>query len=399
LQPARERVARFGYYPHRINPMNPGHFVKVFDVLDSGYRDWTFPAFGLLFLVIGIGIVAFPKILKATGVPYMSTFRPRTFMGYAFIVFSLLWTGMTFYGTYSQHLRHRTLAQNNGCRVVEGPVEYFIPMPYEGHSEESFFVSGMPFHYSDFNITDGFNNTSSHGGPINASSYVRICYDPAGNVILRLEIRDFKGTLKDYSKPDNIFFPGSHDVPGGVRKNPATGAWWESYAFIAAYLLDALAIWALFLPYLRTFIRIKTIPLRDCVLTSTLPAGRKIKLRNSMMYWDRDEGTIWLRPRGFNSFKIHQMVAKLNVDADGKTISEEEIRLSSGFPFVTALFLWAAYRLFTTVDPPLPTPFIAIVPVFVVIAGFINLRVFRSRMETVAQDALAELREVAQAQR
>jgi hypothetical protein len=32
---------------------------------------------------------------------------------------------------------------------------------------------------------------ASHGGPIGADSYVRICYDPKSNTILRLEIRDF----------------------------------------------------------------------------------------------------------------------------------------------------------------------------------------------------------------
>ena len=34
--------------------MNPDRFVKVFDIVDSGFKDWTFPAFGLIFVVIGI---------------------------------------------------------------------------------------------------------------------------------------------------------------------------------------------------------------------------------------------------------------------------------------------------------------------------------------------------------
>lgn len=94
--------------------------------------------------------------------------------------------------TYSQHLRHQSLAEGNACRIVEGHVENFVPMPYGGHSSESFVVSGVTFRYSDFNVTDAFNNTASHGGPIRSDSYVRICYDPSDKAILRLEVRDPK---------------------------------------------------------------------------------------------------------------------------------------------------------------------------------------------------------------
>jgi len=59
-------------------------------------------------------------------------------------------------------------------------------MPYTGHADESFNVAGVHFRYSDFGATDAFNNTASHGGPITKDSYVRICYDPSGNAILRL---------------------------------------------------------------------------------------------------------------------------------------------------------------------------------------------------------------------
>ena len=77
-------------------------------------------------------------------------------------------------------------------------------MPYAGHASESFSVSGVDFRYSDFNVTDAFNNAASHGGPINANSYVRICYDPQDNAILRLEIRGFEGEVKDYAGWRNI---------------------------------------------------------------------------------------------------------------------------------------------------------------------------------------------------
>src|SRR5712672_2359817 len=157
--------------------MNNDNFVKVFDIVDSGFRNWTFSAFGLIFVVVGIIIFVFPRIIKAIGIPNLNfESKSRTFFRYSFLGFAILWTAGTFFATYSVHLRHKALAEQNRCRVVEGTVEHFVPMPHSGHAQESFSVAGVPFRYSDFTITDGFNNTSSHGGPIRSNSYVRICY-------------------------------------------------------------------------------------------------------------------------------------------------------------------------------------------------------------------------------
>jgi hypothetical protein len=164
--------------------MSSDHFVKVFDVLDSGFKDWYFSAFGLIFVLIGVGVALSPE--------------RRGFFRYGMLGFAILWTTASFLATFAAHLRHKELAQENFCSVVEGPIEHFIPMPSGGHAQESFSVSGVPFNYSDFMSTDAFNNAASYGGPIKSDSYVRICYDPSENAILRLEIRDFKGKLKDY---------------------------------------------------------------------------------------------------------------------------------------------------------------------------------------------------------
>ncbi len=116
-----------------------GHFFKVFDVLDSGFKDWTFSAFGLIFVAIGSVIFFFPNLIRAAGIPYLNVqSRLRTFSRYGFIGFAILWTSITFFATYSQYLRHRALAQENRCRAVEGAVEHFVPMPYGGHAQNSF---------------------------------------------------------------------------------------------------------------------------------------------------------------------------------------------------------------------------------------------------------------------
>jgi hypothetical protein len=142
----------------------------------------------------------------------------------------------------------------------------------------------------------------------------------------------------------------------------------------------------------------------DCIIPKSLEAGRKIKLRNSIVYWDMEARTIWLRPRGFNLVQIPLMVAKLNVDASRKAIAEYETRFSSGFPFVMILFLWTAYRLFYATMPasanlPSSALFVGIAAVFFVVAGFINLRILRSRMDRLIEDALSELKEMHKTQR
>jgi hypothetical protein len=379
--------------------MNTGHFVKVFDVLDSGFRTWTFPAFGLIFVAVGIVIFAFPTIIRMTGIPYLNIRSwSQTIFRYSFLGFAVFWTATAFLGTYSEHVRHKALAQENKCRVVEGPVEHFVPMPRSGHPVESFSVSGIPFRYSDFIVTDGFNNTSSHGGPITSDSYVRICYDPSGNVILRLEIRDFTGRPKDYARQESILStPKNNENISG--KKPAIHIPWYGNLFIFLFILDFIAIQALFIPYMRTFFRLKTTAVRDCVIPYALDVGKKIKLRNSMIYWDVKTRAIWLRPRGFNLFQMPLMAATLNIGANDKSISRYDIRFSSGAPFVMALFLWTAYVFFSAVMPanidwPSLAPLIGISALMVLVVGFINLRILRSRMEKLVQDVLSELNEM-----
>jgi hypothetical protein len=375
--------------------MDTDHFVKVFDILDSGYRDWTFPAFGLIFIVVGIVILAFPKFLKAIGIPYLNL--KSTFSRYFFLGFAVLWTTFAFLQTYLIYLHHRSLTQENRCRVVEGPVEGFVPMPYGGHAQEIFYVSGVRFSYSDFEITDGFNNTSSHGGPINASSYVRICYDPAGNVILRLEIRDFKRELKDYGKAQNS--SPWYDLRKENEKNPPIKVPWDVNLFFLVnpfvflvILFDFVAIVALFPLYLRTFFRIKAMAPSNCSVPAGLEPNKKTKLRNSMIYWDTTQQVVWLRPRGYNLFQIPSGAAMLKLDEGGTSIRASEIRLSPGIPVVMILimivFVWTVYRVSSSMQVA------GVAALMVLIVGTLGFSRLVSRMTILVDDALDELKEM-----
>ena len=86
-----------------------------------------------------------------------------------------------------QYLRLRSAYKRHDFLVVEGYVTDLRPMPYQGHQDECFTVQPATFCYSDYDVSPGFNNSASHGGPIREGLPVRVSY--VGGTILRLEIR------------------------------------------------------------------------------------------------------------------------------------------------------------------------------------------------------------------
>ncbi len=82
--------------------------------------------------------------------------------------------------SFMHHCRALEYLKHEPHQKVEGVVSQFDPMPASGHKNESFNVNGVPFKYSDFDLTNpGFRNTTSHGGPIKDGLPVRIWYKPA----------------------------------------------------------------------------------------------------------------------------------------------------------------------------------------------------------------------------
>ncbi len=155
----------------------------VFDVAQVGFKDWSFSAFGLIFIVIGVGMLIYRWKNPAKD----STFRTRIFP-YAFTAFACFWTATSFWATYSGYSHLRNALHNGKYTIVEGTVTDFVPMPYTGHAMEKFNVNGHHYEYSDFVVVAGFNNTQSHGGPIRQGLKVRIA--DVGGQIARLEIEE-----------------------------------------------------------------------------------------------------------------------------------------------------------------------------------------------------------------
>lgn len=152
----------------------------VFDVADAGYKSWSFPAHGLVMIIVGAFLVAARKNLP--GEWWKNRPRASAAFAFFFLGFAVLWTSVSFIATYRDFAKASTAQKEGRARVVEGLVTDFKSMP----KRESFCVQSQCFQYSDYIITAGFNNMSSHGGPIKAGLPVRITY--SGNTILKLEV-------------------------------------------------------------------------------------------------------------------------------------------------------------------------------------------------------------------
>jgi hypothetical protein len=158
--------------------MIPDQYRVVFDLSQKGFQ-WGFPAFGLIFAVIG-GV--FIWLGRRNRWPLS-----RSFVGYFMVGFACLWSGLAFATMFHEYLNLRSAYRHGQFSVVEGSVTNFRPMPYQGHQDECFFVQSDTFCYSDYVVTAGFNNSASHGGPIREGLPVRVSY--IGNTIVRLEVR------------------------------------------------------------------------------------------------------------------------------------------------------------------------------------------------------------------
>jgi hypothetical protein len=267
-----------------------------------------------------------------------------------------------------------------------------------GPKGESFSVSGVSFSYADSRVTDAFNHTSYYGGPLKSDADVRICYDPSDRAILRLEIRGFTGEVKNYARPWTFFFTAEHfggqnADPG--RQRPRFETPWSAYLAFAVAALDFIAIQLLFLPYLRTFFRLKSAALLNCSVPSSLESGTRIKLRNSMIWWDLEARAIWLRPRGLNALAVPFMVARLDVDANGTSVAAGQIRLSSGLPFAAALLFLSNYMTFKSIFPHPDMSALAFFLAFnglgLSMVGYFAVRLLLSRMGILVGEAVTEL--------
>lgn len=155
------------------------HYVIIFDAAAHPYRNLGFLLPGVAFMMVGALLVFRPEALGAFGIRAVPFFR------WFFLLFAVLWTAAVGGTVLNDNMKAQRSLKSGDCKIVEGRVEHFHPMPWTGHDMESIDVNGVQFSYSDYVGTAGFNNTESHGGPIREGMTVRICYREGE--ILRLE--------------------------------------------------------------------------------------------------------------------------------------------------------------------------------------------------------------------
>jgi hypothetical protein len=162
-------------------------YIEYFNLLNTGFKDFIDVIPGIIFMVIGIaGLVLVIKFRNKLTVAFFHWKLLLIFFS-VWTVFTIFWTALVLPSTLGEYLTLRNVLISNEFKTVEGIVSNFHPMPYEGHEEETFTVQGIRFSYSDYIATNAFNNTKSHGGPIDEGKAVKIDY--YNGKILRLWIK------------------------------------------------------------------------------------------------------------------------------------------------------------------------------------------------------------------
>jgi hypothetical protein len=157
-------------------------YVTAFDAAEAPYFNLGLQGPGVM--LAGSAIAAFrPGWLKRLGFGRLFDRPDVNWLGLAF---AICWLSTVSFFLYRSAAHARELAASGRCRTVEGQVANFHPMPYGGHARERFDVDGVPFSYSDFEITGAFNTSAAHGGPIRDGLPVRICH--LDGLILRLDV-------------------------------------------------------------------------------------------------------------------------------------------------------------------------------------------------------------------
>lgn len=158
------------------------HYRMVFDVMSGDSAGWWFVLAGLAPICAALVILAARRWVPDLG------WRGEGWLPFLLIVLGIAWMLGTFSTIHGARTGLRLALREGRFEVVEGTVTNFSPMPYEGHRDETFEVDGHRYAYSDYVLTQGFNNTASHGGPIREGLRVRIA--DVGGIIARLEIAD-----------------------------------------------------------------------------------------------------------------------------------------------------------------------------------------------------------------
>lgn len=153
---------------------------KYFDIVESGDKTFWYSGIGLTCFILFFLFFLFFLFRKGT--------RQQKGIALFLTIFAFIWTSISWITGGALYNESIDALRKNKYSTVSGFVTEFDPMPKEGHKNESFKVNGIKFEYSDFEISCGFNNTKSHGGPIDEGKFVKINYYKG--LIIQLWVKD-----------------------------------------------------------------------------------------------------------------------------------------------------------------------------------------------------------------
>lgn len=159
----------------------------VYEVVNEPYRFESILVSSLLLIT---GVIFFISSFQTKAEEGRSPLLEKAFTG-VFIIIQLVIAAIILPHNHKAYYESKDRYENGDFEVVEGSVVDFFPMKHSGGSNESLTVGEVNFSYSDFDHSVyGFNNTKSHGGPMDEGKLVRIgYYEKSGrNIIIRLEI-------------------------------------------------------------------------------------------------------------------------------------------------------------------------------------------------------------------
>ena len=162
-------------------------WTTVYDFGNDSMRiSWMLIPIAFIFIGYGISLFnIFSKKSKGRNKVYNILF------GIIFGTFALFFALMTIPHNFKSYNESKDIYDSKKYKIIEGIVKNFKPMPYNGHQNEKFTLNDIDFSYSDFDQSYyGFNNTKSHGGPIDKNKKVRLSYFTSNskNIILKIEV-------------------------------------------------------------------------------------------------------------------------------------------------------------------------------------------------------------------
>ena len=135
------------------------------------------------------------------------------FLGFIIGPVGIIMFVMSVLGLVFEYKNYKEILKTDEMFVVEGYVENYHPMPYEGHDTEHFEIEGVYFEYSDYTIMNGYNISASHGGVVTHNGqylkikYVTEKYDGEDNNIILYISEIGEKTIDDVTLNDGKFIP------------------------------------------------------------------------------------------------------------------------------------------------------------------------------------------------